>query len=214
MRARAVAIALFVVFARRADAQRISAGAQYAFAEYAEQGATLHFDGTGSSGYVSLGWRRFDISYSGAHLSFVPTTAGSVAEPFDITQSDFTLRVRATRLFSVEAGFLDREVKPLNAAQSVGAIRLGALMAIPLAAGADVAVRASYLAGSKFSGGGSAPFGVALGLGVSYAPWWERVRVTGDLEFLRLDRSITRTEGHVPAPIQSSTARLGVMLAY
>jgi hypothetical protein len=211
---RMVAVVLLAVVATRADAQRISAGAQIAFAEYSEQGASLRFDGGGPSAHVSLGWRRFDVSFSAAHLAFVSTEAGDVAEPFDVTQTDLTLRVRATRLVSVEAGFVDREVKPLLAAQSVATMRVGALMAIPLAAGADVAVRASYLAGSKFSGGGSAPFGVEIGLGVSYAPWWERVRVTGDLEFLRLDRSIASTAGRIPAPIQSSTARLGVMVTY
>ena len=214
MSARTLAVALLVVLATRADAQRISAGAQIAFAEYAEQGASLHFDGAGPSGHVSLGWRRFDVSFSAARLSFASTATDDVAEPFDVTQTELSLRVRATRLVSVEAGFLEREVAPLHAAQSVAAIRLGALMAFPLAPGADVAVRASYLTGSRFSGGGSAPFGVQLGLGVSYAPWWERVRITGDLEFMRLDRRIATEDGPVSTPIQSSTARLGVMIAY
>ena len=214
MTARTVVVALLVFGATRVDAQRISGGVQYAFAEYAEQGSTLHFDGVGSSAYVAVGWRRFDMSYSAARLAFVPSTAGDITEPFDVTQTDLRLRIRATRLVSVEAGFLNRDVRPLNAAQSVAAVRVGAVMAIPLAAGADVAVRANYLAGSRFSGGGRAPFGVEIGLGVSYAPWWDRVRLTGDLDFLRLDRRITTTQGSIPSPIESSTARLGVMLAY
>ena len=214
MSARILTIALLMAVASRADAQRISAGAQIAFAEYAEQGASLHFDGGGPSGHVSLGWRRFDVGFSAARLSFVPADAGDVAEPFDVTQTELRLRVRATRLVSIEGAFLNHEVEPLHAAQSVATMRIGALMAIPLATGADVAVRASYLAGSKFSGGGSAPFGVEIGLGASYAPWWERVRITGDLEFQRLDRSIARAEGRIPAPIQSSTGRLGVIVTY
>jgi hypothetical protein len=40
------------------------------------------------------------------------------------------------------------------------------------------------------------------------------VRVTGDLEFMRLDRRIATVDGRVSAPIQSSTARLGVTVAY
>lgn len=214
MSARAIAAALLLLAAPRAEAQRISAGAQYAFSEYAEQGASLRFDGTGPAGHVSVGWRRFDIGLSAARLSFVPAEAGSGTQPFDVTQTELRLRVRAARLLSVEAGVLERTVAPLQAAQSVTAARLGALMAFPLATGTEVSVRGSYLAGSRFSGGGSAPFGVEMGLGASYTPWWERVRITGDLQFLRFDRHITTDDGRIDAPVQSSTARIGVMVAY
>jgi hypothetical protein len=211
---RAIAAALLLLAGTRAEAQRISAGAQYAFSEYAEQGSSLRFDGAGPAAHVSVGWRRFDLGFSVARLSFAPSEAGDATQPFDMAQTEIRLRVRAARLVSVEAGLVDRDVAPLHAAQSVTALRLGALMAFPLATATDVAIRGSYLAGGRFSGGGSAPFGVEIGLGVSYAPWWERVRVTGDLEFLRFDRHIATGDGRIDAPIQSSTARIGVMVAY
>lgn len=214
MSARTIVAALLLLVATRAEGQRISAGVQYALAEYAEQGASLRFDGAGPSGNVSLGWRRFDLGLSAARLSFTPAAAGDATQAFDVTQTEIRLRVRAARLVSVEAGVIDRDVAPVHAAQSVTAIRLGALMAFPLATGTDVAVRGSYLAGGRFSGGGSAPLGVELGLGVSYTPWWERVRVTGDLEFVRFDRHITTADARIQAPIQSSTARIGVLITY
>lgn len=214
MSARTITAALLLLIGTRAEAQRISAGAQYAFSEYAEQGSSLRFDGAGPAGHVSVGWRRFDIGLSAARLSFAPADAGGATQPFDVTQTGITLSVRAARMVSVEAGLIDRDVAPLHAAQSVTAVRLGARMAFPLATATDVAVRGSYLAGGRFSGGGSAPFGVEIGLGVSYAPWWERVRLTGDLEFLRFDRRISTGDGSIDAPLQGSTARLGVMVAY
>lgn len=207
-------VAVLLLVGTRVEAQRISAGAHYAFSEYAEQGSSLRFDGAGPAAQIAVGWRRFDIGLSTARLAFVPAEGGAATTPFAMTHSEVRLRVRAARLVSVEAALLDRDATPVHAAQSVTALRLGALMTFPLATGAEVAVRGSYLAGSRFSGGGAAPFGVEMGLGVSYAPWWERVRITGDLEFLRFDRHIATGDGRIDAPIQSSTARIGVMVGY
>ena len=211
-----VAILLLVAGAGPVRAQRVSAGLQLAFADYAEQGASLRFAGAGASGQVTLGWRRYSVSMGAARLALTPTARGEgdAAEPFDLVQTDVRLRVGATRLVSVEAGFVSRNIEPLHAAQALSAARVGAVLAFPLAVGSDGAVRASYLGGGKFSGGGSAPFGVEVGLAASYAPWSERIRATGDLEFQRLDRRITTAEGSMAAPIQSSVARVGVMVSY
>jgi len=212
--ARLAAGLVLLIGAAPASAQRVSAGVQLAGAEYAEQGASLRFAGAGGSGYLAFGWRRFGLSFAATHLAMQPSEASDVAEPFDITQTDIRFRVRATELVSVEAGFVHRDIQPLHAAQSMAATRLGAVLNFPLAVGSDVAVRASYLGGGKFSGGGSAPFGVEVGLGANYAPWSERVRITGDLEFQRLDRRITSGTELLQAPIQNSIARIGIQLAY
>lgn len=208
----ASALALVATIAGAGHTQTIGGGLQYAFATYAEQGASLRFAGGGPSGHVSLGWRRFGLTVGAARFAFDPSHAA--AEPFDMTHSEVRLRVRATRLVSLEAGFVQRDVEPAYAAQSVAAMRVGALVAFPLHIGSDVAVRAGYLGGSRFSGGGSAPFGVEVGLGVTYAPWVERLRVTGDLEFQRFDRRVDGVAGKLTAPIQSTTARIGVLLSY
>lgn len=210
----ALAVLLGGLSATTVAAQRVSAGVGYAFAGYAEQGSSLHFAGGGVAGEVTSHWRRWSLHLGASRLAMEPRSDATTAEPFDVTQLDLRLRMRATRLFSVEAGFMDRDIEPLHAAQSVSAFRLGAAMALPLAVGSDLGVRASYLGGSRFSGGGSAPFGVELGLGVSYAPWSERVRMTGDLEFQRLDRR-TEIEGQrMSAPMQSVVARIGVGVVY
>lgn len=198
----------------RLHAQRVTAGAQYALAQYAEQGAALRFTGGGPAGHVSLQWRRFGLHAAAARLSFEPRERADVTDAFEATQVDLRLRVRATRLVSVEAGFVDRDIEPLHAAQSVASMRLGALIAFPLHVDSELAVRASYLGGSRFSGGGSAPFGVEIGLNVSHALRWRHLRLTGDLEFQRLDRRTDTAGGELAAPIQSAVARIGVMVAY
>lgn len=197
-----------------ARAQHVSGGAQFAFAEYAEQGPALRFAGSGVAGHVDVTWRRYGLSAALARMALRPRESAIAAEPFDLTQTDVRLRVRATRLVSVEAGFVSRDIEPENAAQSMAAARVGAVMVVPLAVGSDVAVRASYVGGGKFSGGGSAPFGVEVGLGATYAPWIERLRITGDIEFQRLDRRVGTAAGSVKSPIQSSVARIGVQVTY
>jgi hypothetical protein len=216
MIARFTIVAGFLALAGRADAQRIgiAGAAQYAFGQYAEQGTSLRFGGSGPAGEVAVAWRRFGLTLGAARLAFDPNDDGNAVAPFDMTQTEVRFRVRTTRLVSVEAGFVQREVEPEYAAQSVAALRLGASIAVPLAIGADVAARAAYVGGSRFSGGGSAPFGVEVGLGVSYAPWIERLRVTGDLEFQRFDRRIDSSAGRIQAPIQSTMARVGVRVQY
>ena len=214
MRSRLAGILLALGAPAMAGAQHVAGGVQLAFAEYAEQGSSLRFAGGGASGHVSVGWRRYGLMLGATRMSLDPRADGGAAEAFDITQVDVRVRVRASRLVSAEAGFVSRDIEPAYAAQSMAALRLGAVLAFPLAVGSDVAVRMSYLGGGKFSGGGSAPFGVEIGLGASYAPWIERLRVTGDVEFQRLDRRISTADGSLSAPIQSSIARIGVLVAY
>lgn len=206
----ATAVAAFVLLASRAEGQRVSGGVDYAFAEYSEQGTSLRFGGAGVGGHAAVEWRRLGLHFAVASLGFDSEVDGGVAEPFDLVQMDLRVRARLTRLVSVEAGYLHRDMKPLHAAQSVGAMRLGAIAAFPLAPGSEVAVRTAYLGGSRFSGGGSAPFAVEVGLGASYAPWSSRVRITGDLEFQRFDRRTSTAAGRLATPIQSSTARIGI----
>ena len=206
----AAALPLALVAAPPAAAQRIGGGVAFAFADYAEQGPSLRFAGSGISGHASLEWRRLALQLSATSLSYEPDAGAP--EPFDALQMDARVRLRVSRLASIEAGWLDRDVEPLHAAQSVAALRLGALVAFPIAAGSDISLRSSWLGAGRFSGGGSAPFGVEVGLGMTYAPWSERVRVTGDLEFQRFDRRTSTAGGRLDAPIQSTTARLGVQV--
>lgn len=209
----ASAAALLLLGSSSAQAQQATAGLEYAFAEYSEQGGSLHFAGSGVAGHASVGWGRFGLHVSAASLAFDPESEAGAADPFDLVQMDLRLRARVSKRVSVEAGYLQRDVQPLHAAQSVGAARVGAILDVPLAPGSEVTVRTGYLAGAAFSGGGAAPFAIEIGLGASYAPWSGRVRVTGDLEFQRFDRSTSAPTGRLASPIQSSTARIGVSIS-
>ena len=214
MSARLVGLALAAATLAAASplgAQQLAGGLAYAIADYAEQGAGLRFSGSGLAGEASVGWRRLSLHLGAAALSLEPVEGGG-AEPFELVQMDARLRVRVSRLASLEAGWLQRDVEPLHAAQSLAALRLGAHVAFPIARASDVSLRTGWLGASRFSGGGSAPFGVEVGLGMMYAPWSERVRITGDLEFQRFDRRTSSGAGRLSAPIQSTTARLGVRL--
>jgi hypothetical protein len=201
--------------AARAAAQRVgvSGGAGLALADYREQGTALRFRGAGPSGHVAAGWRRFALRLDATRLTLEGAgPAGTASEPFDLTQLDVRVSVRVAHAVSVETGLLSRVVSPRDAAQEVGAARLGARLDYALAPGAALTARAGYLGAARFSGGGSAPFGVEAGLGVSYGPGEGRIRVTTDFDFQRFDRRTTVGGERLGVPIQSAAARVGVEL--
>ncbi len=118
------------------------------------------------------------------------------------------------RVIAVEAGYMRRWVDPSRAAQSLSAATLGVRADYPLAPGAEVAVRTAYVAGTGFTGGGSAPFGIELGLSAAYGPGSGRLRLTGDYEFQRIDRRTTQNGTPLSVPIQSSFARFGLTVRF
>jgi hypothetical protein len=208
----ALALGLALAIAPPLPAQRAVLGAGYALAGYAEQGTELRFAGGGASGMLDLAWRRLALRLTGSRLALSHVDGDAAGEPFDMTQMDVRLGVRVAPTVSLEAGFLGRSVSPANAAQEVGAFRIGARAAYPLASATDLTVRLGYLGGTHFSGGGSAPLGVELGLGVSYGFGAGRIRATGDYELQRLDRRTTVAGERIDVPIQSSVARFGVAI--
>jgi hypothetical protein len=121
---------------------------------------------------------------------------------------------KAVSLVAVEAGFFRRSIAPGRAAQSYSAATLGVRAAYPLAPGASVALRTAYVASTDFTGGGSAPFGIELGLSAAYGPGSGRFRLTGDFDFQRIDRHTDQGGGELSVPIQSSLARFGVAVAF
>jgi hypothetical protein len=196
-------------------AQRITLGAEGALADYREQGAALRFSGTGFSGHAELTvWRlSARARLTRVHVDGANTTA-EVTDPFDISQSELWLRMQLTPRIGVEAGALSRRMSPEHAAQSMQAWRAGGVYVQPLAPGADVAVRAGYLAATDFGGGGTAPFGLDVGLAVSYGPGAGRVRLTAEYEFQRVDRRTTVGGRRIDLPIQSAIARVGVVAMF
>jgi len=81
-----------------------------------------------------------------------PTGEAAGLESFSVDEIDVRLGVRAVSVLGLEAGYLRRSVAPSRAAQSYSAATLGLRAAYPLAPGAEVAVRTSYVAGTDLAG--------------------------------------------------------------
>ena len=196
-------------------AQQVTLGAGYALADYREQAGFLHFTGGGPSAMVAVERGRLALRVDAWHLDLDPEeNAAPALEPFTLDQVNIRLGLRAVSVVRIEAGYMKRWVDPSRAAQSFSAASLGLRAGYPLAPGAEVAVRTAYVAGTDFSGGGSAPFGVELGLSATYGPGSGRFRLTGDYEFQRIDRRTDQSGSRLSVPIQSSLARVGLAVRF
>lgn len=197
------------------SAQQVTLGAGLAFSDYREQADFLHFQGTGPAALLTVEHGRFVLRADAWHSSMEPTgEAAAGLESFTVDELNIRLGVRAVSVLAVEAGYLRRSAAPSRAAQSYSAATLGLRAAYPLAPGAEVAIRTSYVAGTDFTGGGSAPFGIELGLSAGYGPGSGRYRVTGDYGFQRIDRRTDQSGTRLSVPIQSSVARLGLTVRF
>lgn len=196
-------------------AQQVTLGAGYALADYREQADFLHFKGSGPTATVAVERGRLALRLDAWHLDMDPDKdAAPPLEPFTFDQFNIRLGLRAMSVVTVEAGYMKRSMDPSRAAQSLSAATLGVRAAYPLAPGAEVAVRTAYVAASDFAGGGSAPFGIELGLTAAYGPGSGRFRLTGDYEFQRIDRRTTQNGSRLSVPIQSSFARVGLTVRF
>ena len=211
---RVLGVALLVVPTTLA-AQTVTAGAELAMTDYREQGAALRFQGTGFSARLALSVWRIEAQLRTTRLTVDGEASGDrVTDPCVLEQPELRVRYRVSPRLGIEVGGLNRSIDPEHAAQSLRALRAGASFVQPLAPGADVAIRASYLHVTEFGGGGSAPFGLELGLGVSYGPGAGRFRLTGEYEFQRIDRRTTIAGQQLQVPIQSAVARVGLSAAF
>lgn len=197
------------------SAQRVTLGIDAALADYREQGPALRFTGGGLSARAGVEmWRvHLQARLSRVHVEGASANA-EATDAFDIAQNDVRVGARVTSRIGVEVGLLSRTMEPEHAAQSMRAWRAGGVFLQPLAPGADVAVRAAYLGATKFGGGGTAPFGLDVGLAVSYGPGAGRVRLTAEYDFQRVDRKTRVGDNQVDVPIQSAIARIGVAASF
>lgn len=215
MRTALLALALIVGAMAPLASQQVVIGAGYALADYREQAAFLHFRGSGPTAMLAVERGRLALRVDASHLSLDPSSEGAgPLDPFTIDQISVRLGVRTMSVVGVEAGYFRRSTAPSRAAQSYSAATLGLRAAYPLAPGADVALRTAYVAGTDFTGGGSAPFGIELGLSAAYGPGSGRVRFTGDFEFQRIDRRTDQSGTRLNVPIQSSIARFAVAVKF
>lgn len=187
------------------SAQSFNVGVQGLFSDYRELSSQLQYQGKGIGGIGVLNYHKFSGDLSIAQLKYEPGPGGSATEKFTATQVDAHLRWYLASGVNLETGYTRRTISPAFTAQAVTALRLGIFANYGIGPGANLSVRGNYLAGAKFSGGGTAPFALELGLGVSVGSSNGRFRVTGDYEFQRIDRKTL-----VKVPLQQSLARVGV----
>jgi hypothetical protein len=184
--------------------QTVNVGVQGVFADYRELGPALSYNGGGLSGMAEVNWHKFSGDFQIAKINFNPSSGSSATDKFTSTQFDAHLRWFLASGISLETGYTKRSISPAFTTQDFTAIRAGVRANYGLGPGANLLLRGNYLAGAKFSGGGTAPFALELGLGLSVGAGNGRWRITGDYEFQRIDRKTT-----VKVPIQQAMARVG-----
>jgi hypothetical protein len=163
-----------------------------------------------------VAFKKGRVSGDGSFLatSYQPVDDGFGFEDFKTTQVDARLRYYIASGVSAEVGFTRRNVDPAFTAQSAAAGRFGLYASYLLGPGANLALRGNYLAGAKFSGGGTAPFGLEVGLGLSVGAANGRWRVTADYEFQRFNRVTDNGSGEVKVPLQQALARVGAAVGF
>ncbi|HTY05026.1 MAG TPA: hypothetical protein VMC86_00790 [Gemmatimonadales bacterium] len=197
-------LGLVLALASPAAAQRVTVGVQGVFADYRELSSALTYSGGGFAGIAQLNWHKFSGDFQVAKINYNPTSGSLATDKFASTQFDAHLRWFLASGVSLETGYTKRDVSPDFTTQNFTAIRLGIRANYGLGPGANLLLRGNYLAASKFSGGGTAPLALELGLGLSVGSASGRWRITGDYEFQRIDRKTS-----VPVPIQQAMARIG-----
>lgn len=212
----AVIVLMFLggsVLGRGLAAQTIVVGPQLAVGEYREVAAELSYQGAGLGAGFALTHRKLSLEMAYVRLHFEPD-GGAAVEPFDAGQFDLRFRYAVTGVVSAEAGVSTRVVDPEFAAQSVGAARLGVALSNEIGQGVRLGLRGAYLAGGRFSGGGSAPLGVEIGLGVTGSFLRARLRIAADYEFQYFNRKTDDGSGQVSVPIQQALLRLGMGIGF
>lgn len=210
---RALLAAVLCATVPPAAAQRLVLGPAVVFlGDYREASNNLRYDVSGFGGTAILVLGRFAAEAAVSTLSYEPR--GGAAEPFDAAQFDGWVRYRVTEWASVELGVTNREVRDEFRAQSAAALRIGAHSAVALGPFAGVAARLNYLARARFSGGGSAPFGMDVGLRVHYGFARGRIRATAESQLQRFNRTVRVAGAEQDVPIQQSVARLGLAVGF
>ena len=197
-----------------AAAQHGSIGPELGVGEYREAASSLRYRGVGPGVAGSVTFRRVTAEGAYASIRMNPTGASQATESFRATLIDAWLRWDALDYLGFEVGLTKRSAASEFAAQSVGAVRIGARTHYLLGPGAAIWLRGDYLAGARFSGGGSAPVAMEIGLGLDIR-WSSHVRAAAQYSFQRLDRK-THPAGGAEArvPIEQALARVGLAVGF
>ena len=182
--------------------------------EYRDAAASLRYRGVGPGVAGSLTFHRITLDGAFVSMRMNPTDGSLATESFRATLMDAWLRWDALAYLGFEVGLTKRTVDSEFAAQSVGAVRVGARTRYLLGPGAAVWVRGNYLAGARFSGGGRAPLAMELGLGLDFQ-WSRHIRAAAQYSFQRLDRKTHPAGGpETSVPIAQALARIGVAVGF
>lgn len=210
----ALAFILTVMSPARLTAQSVSLGPQLLLGDYRETFADLHFRGSGFGGLVTLSYKKAAAEVAYGQLSYDPAEDGDAVTGFTAKQFDARVRYYLAGPASVEVGVTSRKVDPEFTAQSAGAARVGVRLSQLVDPAVRLVLRGNYLPAAKFSGGGSASFGLELGMGVSGDFARGRVRLSAEYEFQHFNRRTDDGSGEVAVPIQQAVLRLGVAGAF
>lgn len=210
----ALAIAAVLLTAAPLAAQHASLGPEFAVADYREVSSSLRYRGVGGGVSGSFVFHRLSVDGVALWLNMSPQADALATQSFRALQLDVWARWRALDYLTFEAGLTHRGPDSEFAAQSVGALRLGARTHYTLGRGAAVALRGDYLAGAQFSGGGSAPLAIELGLGLELV-FSRHLRAALDYSFQRFDRKTNPGGGaETSAPVEQALARLGLAVGW
>jgi hypothetical protein len=202
-----VALALGLLCAGRAEAQKIRFGLSGLGMSYAETSAGRSWDGGGGAGSVVLRVGRFGLDAYGFTAKLKADSA--TVSDFDMLQGDVRASFFIVPVIAIELGFGRRATDPDFATQDFGLWRFGILSEMPLTSLGLIWIRGAYLA-PKFEGGGDVGLSAEVGLGIAVGTANGRFRVRADYEFQRIDREV---EGQ-DVPIQTSLAKLGVEVGF
>ena len=213
---RAWLVAVFALGGTDLAAQRpkFSAGGQFAFGDYRETTAALHYQGGGAGAWVAFRIKKLSADGSLLAMSYQPVEGASATAEFKATQIDAKLRYYLAGGVSAELGFTRRIADPEFEAQSVAAARVGLYGSFLLGPGATVWLRGNFLPGAKFSGGGTSSFAFEVGFGLSVGAANERWRLTADYEMQRFNRVTSSGSVETKVPLQQSLARIGAAVGF
>jgi len=205
---------LLALALRPAAGQRVTVGPQFVLADYREVASGLRYRGSGFGGALSARRDRVSVEAAVVRLTLDPADGSAATTGFTATQVDGWVAYDVASYASVEVGVLHRSADPELAAQSVGAVRVGARSFYEIGPGATVVFRANYLAAPKFSGGGRATVSLDLGLGLDLR-LAGRLHGTATYAFTRMNRKTNPGgTGEIDAPIQESLARMGLAVQF
>ncbi len=197
-----------------AAAQRVTIGPEVGVAQYREVASSLRYSGVGPGAAATATWRRLRADAAVVSMRMTPASGGAATQSFRATEIDAWLGWDALDYLRFEVGLTRRSPDSDFAAQSLGAVRVGAATHYLLGPGATISLRGDYLAGARFSGGGSAPLALELGLGLD-VELSRRLHAAVRYAFERLDRRTNPGGGaEASVPIERSLARVGLAAGF